>query len=219
MFRRIKIALLLIVIAPALSAQYRYHHPDIFIYPPVNWEQRDADTHDDITPSPWIRYSIDVGSWFSSLNGYNSFATYLSPRIFIPAGSRMMIETGMTFTTGWLPSGMEGETSRHSDMIGYVRGIFAVGEKTTIYGEVAGSLTGRNPLAGSGQTQSVMSGGNFRSYTIGVEHFITPNLRIGASVTSTEGYDPRYPFQAYPGRYSPYRNPGYYSPYHDSWFY
>lgn len=209
MYRWIKIVLLLIMITPALSAQYRYHHPDIFIYPPANW-QGEAEIEDDITPSPWLRYSIDVGTWFSSFNGYNSFSTYLSPRVFIPAGSRMMIETGMTFVTGSMPSYGEGDVSRYSDMIGYIRGIFAVGEKTTVYGEVTGSLTGTNPLAGSGPTQSFMQGGSFRSYTIGVDHFITPNLRVGASVTSTQGYDPRYPFRTNPGYYSPYRNPWYY---------
>lgn len=204
--------IILVMIAPVLHAQYRYHHPDIFIYPPVSYASAPDNTEQsaDAVPSSWLRYSVDAGSWFSSLNGYNSFATYLSPRIFIPAGSRMMIETGLTFVSAWMPGGGEGGTSRYSDMIGYARGIFATGEKTTIYGEVAGSLTGTNPLSGARESQALMPGGNFRSYTIGVEHFITPSLRIGASVTSTQGYDPRYPFSPYSGYRSGYLNPWYY---------
>jgi hypothetical protein len=212
MYRMIKTVVLFIMISPALSAQYRYHHPDIFIYPPVNYTavSDDSEQSSEAVPSPWLRYSVDAGSWFSSMNGYNSFGTFLSPRMFIPAGSRMMIETGLTFVSAWMPSGGEGGASRYSDMIGYARGIFATGEKTTIYGEVAGSLTGTNPLSGAGESQILIPGGNFRSYTIGVEHFITPNLRIGASVTSTQGYDPRYPFSPYSRYRSDYLNPWYY---------
>lgn len=212
MFRRIIILVFLVMITGVLQAQYRYHHPDIFIYPPVNFASASNDSEQSIeaVPSPWLRYSVDAGSWFRSMNGYNSFATFLSPRIFIPAGSRMMIETGLTFVSAWMPGGAGGAASRYSDMIGYARGIFATGEKTTIYGEVAGSLTGTNPLYGAGESQALMPGGNFRSYTIGVEHFITPGLRIGASITSTQGYDPRYPFSPYSRYRSDYLNPWYY---------
>jgi hypothetical protein len=212
MLRWIIISLFMVMSSTVLNAQYRYHHPDIFIYPSVNHRAApdDSEQQNEVFPSPWLRYSVDAGSWFRSMNGYNSFGTYLSPRLFIPAGSRMMIETGLTFVSSWLPSGSEGASSRYSDMIGYARGIFATGEKTTVYGEVAGSLTGTNPLSGTGESQSLMQGGNFRSYTIGVEHFITPNLRIGASVTSTQGYDPRYPFSPYSRYRSDYLNPWYY---------
>jgi hypothetical protein len=212
MLRRIIIFVFLVMITTLLHGQYRYHHPDIFIYPSVNHSAapNDAEQRSDPFPSPWLRYSVDAGSWFRSMNGYNSFGTYLSPRMFIPAGSRMMIETGLTFVSAWMPAEGEGGTSRYSGLIGYARGIFAAGDKTTIYGEVAGSLTGIDPLSGTGESQPLLPGGNFRSYTIGVEHFITPNLRVGASVTSTQGYDPRYPFSPYSRYRSDYMNPWYY---------
>ena len=188
MHRIFAILFFVIQVFPAQS-QYGYHHPEIFYYPPISAGDM-IDSDDGQAESPWLRYSIDAGVFFNSIGGYNSMASFISPKVFIPAGSRFVVEVGGTFISGNLPGQAGDNTGRSNDFIGYARGIFSVNERTTVYGEVARSLYSGNPLAGKG----------FESYTLGMEYFITPSLRIGASVTSVNGIDPRY-------RYSPWGSP------------
>jgi hypothetical protein len=188
MHRIVAILFLLMLVIPA-NSQYRYHHPEIFYYPSIYTGER-GDAGEDQAESPWLRYSIDAGMFFTSLSGYNTMASYISPKVFIPAGSRFMVEVGGTFITGNMPGpGGEGR-GMSNDFIAYARGIFAVNERTTVYGEVAKSLYSGNLPGSKG----------FESYTLGMEYYITPSLRIGASVTSVNGIDPRY-------RYSPWGSP------------
>jgi len=187
--RRITAILFFVLLVLPVKSQYRYHHPEIFYYPSISPGEY-IGSQGDQQESPWLRYSIDAGMFFNSLRGYNTMGTYISPKVFIPAGSRMVIEVGGTFISSRIPGQGGDGTVMSNDFIAYARGIFSVNERTTVYGEVARSLYSGSPFGGKG----------FESYTFGMEYFVTPNFRIGASVTSVSGNDPRY-------RYSPWGSP------------
>lgn len=193
MHRILAILFFSVLLLPA-NSQYRYHHPEIFYYPAISAGEN-IDGQEDQADSPWLKYSIDAGMYFSSLGGYNSMASYISPKVFIPAGSRFIIEVGGTFISGSMPGPSGERNGMSNDFIGYARGIFSVNERTTVYGEVARSLYSGSPLNSKG----------FESYTLGMEYFVTPNFRIGASVTSVNGTDPRHLYSPWG---SPYRYGG-----------
>lgn len=185
--QKIVAILLFAFILIPVSGQYRYHHPGIFYYPAINPGENSDETGIP-AESPWLRYSIETGMMFSSLSGYNSVLSFVSPKVFIPAGSKFVFEVGGTFVSSSFSGGADGFTGRSNDFIGYARGIFSLNERTTVYGEVAKSIYSTNPFGST--NPSALKG--FESYTLGMEYFITPNFRIGASVTSVNGPDPRY---------------------------
>jgi hypothetical protein len=113
--------------------------------------------------------------------------------VFIPAGKRFTIEVGTTFISTRFPGdniGVDGAAGLSNSLITHAAGIFSLNEKTTIYGEVVKSFTTNNPFSDRG----------FERYTFGMEYFITPNFRIGATITTINGNDPRY-------HYSPFNSP------------
>lgn len=184
MRRLVTIIFLALLLAP-LYGQYRYNHPDIFYYPSIEpgTERVDNGYGED---SPWLRYSLETGMSFTSVSGYNIMTSFISPKAFIPVGAKFIAEVGTTFISSRLP-GEDGSSGAVNSMLVYARGIFAVNERTTLYGEVARSLYTDNPLFKNG----------FERYTFGMDYFVTPHFRIGASITTVNGVDPRYLYSPY----------------------
>ncbi len=177
--KKVFIIFLFLLLLSSARAQYNYHHPSIFYYPPVGLgTDPDIDVAADGSYNPGLfSWYLNSGFSFMSLNGLNAMTSWISPKALLPVRSNLVMEVGATFMTTSFPgSGTEG-ANRYNDIIAYARGIYGVNEKLTIYGEAEKSIIA-NPQYGSG----------YQNITLGMEYFLTPHLRFGASITSV-----RYP--------------------------
>lgn len=183
MLKKIIISLFLIFSAIGLRAQYNYSHPEIFQMLHLGPEKYYADKLDNgVSDNPGLQYRLQTGMHFSSLNGFNTASSWLSPKVLLPVNSKVMIEVGASFISTTFPGGEGSELQRINDLITYARGIYSVNENFTVYGQVAKSLLSKPGFENS----------DFESIMMGMEYFITPNLSIGASITSRRGIDPFY---------------------------
>ena len=191
--RRYLIILSLIIFgALSVSAQYDYRRPEIFYMPSPGPEKYYADKLDNgVSDNPGLQYRLQTGMHFSSISNFNVMTSWLSPKVLIPVNSKFMVEVGGMFSSSTLP-GLGDHDSQHiNSLITYARGIYSVNENFTIYGQVAKSLL-------KGQNSNI---NDFESITMGMEYYVTPNFRIGASITSQKGMDPFYLTSPYPYNY------------------
>ena len=176
-----------------VRAQYIYHHPEIFIMPSIAPGIYDYGIDDDnVSDNPGL-YGVylQTGMSFSSLSGFNTITSWISPKAMIPVGSKLMLEIGGTFLSTSYPGTSDGVYNRYTDFIAFARGIYNVNEKLTVWGQYSRSLVNKGPLNRDG----------YESVTMGMEYFITPNMRFGASITSTNGINPFYLTNPYPYTY------------------
>ena len=137
---------------------------------------------DDVSYNPGLRYSLQTGLNFNFLSGFNSVTSFFSPEVFIPVNAKFAFEIGGTFMSTSFNNSVEQFTGRMNDFIAFARGIYSVNKKLIIYGEYARSMFINIPQQGT----------EFESITMGMEYWVTPAFRIGASVTSTTGINPYY---------------------------
>ncbi|GEM_PF-1475026 len=183
MLRKIFILLFFALLSTGLRAQYNYFHPEIFYMPLLGPEKYYADKLDnDVSDNPGLQYRLQSGMQFNSLNGFNTVSSWLSPKVLLPVNSKLMVEVGASFISSSFPGGEDTEYQRINDLITYARGIYSVNESFTVYGQVAKSILSKPGFENS----------DFESIMMGMEYFVTPNFRIGASITSQRGIDPFY---------------------------
>ena len=182
---------LLMLFGMHAQGQSFYRHPEIFYYPSPGPEKYYADKLDnEVSDNPGLQYRMHTGMMFISLYGFNSITSYVSPKLLIPVGTRSVFEVGTTFLSTSFPG--DGSIDRRiNSLVAYARGIYSVNEQMTVWGEVMKSIN----------TGVFNESPNFESITMGMEYSITPNFRIGASITSQKGIDPFYPVAPYPGSY------------------
>lgn len=137
---------------------------------------------DDVSYNPGLRYSLQTGINYNVLSGFNSVTSFFSPELFIPVNAKFAFEVGGTFMTTSFNSSVEQFTGRMNNFIAFARGIYSVNENLIVYGEYARSMLHNFPQQNAG----------FESITMGMEYWVTPSFRIGASVTSTTGINPYY---------------------------
>ncbi|MDT8400936.1 MAG: hypothetical protein RQ743_04510 [Bacteroidales bacterium] len=194
--RKIVMISLIFFMGLNLKGQYPFINPGIFYMPAPGPEKYYADKYDkaDSDDHSWARYQIRTGIMFNSLNGYNSFNSWISPSVLLPVNSRFAISIEGTYINSYFPGFTEeNELGRTSDFIVSVSGIYSVNEKMTIFGQYSKSLMNEGMFGRDG----------FQSMTLGMEFMPLPNFRIGASITSTNGFNPYYIHPAYTP-YSPY---------------
>ena len=188
--KRILIFIVLLTGFQFVSGQSVYNYPEIFYMPSIGPEKFYEDRlNNNISDNPGLQYRLQTGMLFNSLSGFNSFTSYISPKAMLPVGKNFAIELGTTFSTTSFYGDLAGESGRINSLIAYARGVFSVNPKLLVYGEVAKSMI-INPS---------VKDHSFESITMGMEYMVTPNFRIGASVTSRNGFDPFY--MGYPYRY------------------
>jgi hypothetical protein len=176
----------------SVSGQSFYNHPEIFYMPSIGPEKFYEDRlNNNVSDNPGLQYRLQTGMLFSSLSYFNSFTSFVSPGVILPVGKRFAIEVGTTFsTTSFYGEGdADPEAGRINSLLAYARGVFSVNPKLLVYGEVAKSMI-INPSTGYN---------GFESITMGMEYMLSPGFRIGASITSRNGFDPFY--MGYPYRY------------------
>lgn len=179
--RKLLILSILIIGFQYVSGQSFYTRPEIFYMPGLSPEKFYEDRlNNNISDNPGLQYRLQTGMLFSSLSGFNSFTSFVSPKVFLPIGSRFAVEVGTTFTSTSFP-GQNSDTPDHiNSLLTYARGVFSINENLTVYGEVAKSFKIGESLYDT----------NFESFTMGMEYWVTPNFRIGASFTQQNGFDP-----------------------------
>lgn len=181
----------MMMLVPAM-AQYGFRHPSIFYYPPMGLDNRYQDPasgQGSFNPG-LFSYYLNTGMSFNSLNGFNSVSSWVSPKALLPITSRLSLEVGATFLTTSFTGGNDDPMTRYNDVVAFARGIYSVNPKLTLYGEVERSLMKSQPW-----------GRQYESMTFGMEYFITPNLRFGASFTSVTMPDITGIHGPYPGAY------------------
>lgn len=144
-----------------------------------------------ISDNPGLQYRLQTGMQFNSINGFNSISSWLSPKVLLPVNSKIMVEVGATYISTSLPGNEDFENQRINDLITYARGIYSVNQNFTVYGQVAKSFMSKPGFENS----------DFQSIMMGMEYFITPNFRIGASITRQQGIDPFYMTSPYPNSF------------------
>lgn len=137
---------------------------------------------DDVSYNPGMRYSLQTGLNYNFLSGFNSVTSFFSPELFVPVNAKFAIEVGGIFMSTSFNNSVEQFTGRMNDFIAFARGIYSVNENFTVYGEYSRSMLNIIPEQGT----------HFESFTMGMEYWVTPGFRIGASVTSTTGINPYY---------------------------
>lgn len=180
-----------------LSAQNPYINPGIFYMPAPGPEKYFADNNGSTRDEDhsWAQYQVNTGVMFNSLNGFNSAHTWLSPSVLLPVGSKFAVSIGGTYVNSYYPGFNDGESGSTSDFIMNVSGIYSLNEKMTVFGSYSKSLMNNGMFGEKG----------FESMTLGMEFRPLPNVRIGASVTTTNGMNPYYMNSGYfPNRYRPY---------------
>jgi len=189
------ILLITLFISGTVVAQYNYFHPEIFYMPPPGPEKYYADKlNNGISDNPGLQYRLHAGMNFNAISGFSTLTSWVSPKLLLPIGSRLAVEFGAVMSTTSLYGESEGVPERMNRLITYARGIYAVNQNLTVYGQFAKSLYS-NPVSDKS---------DFESITMGMEYYITPNFSIGASVTSQKGFDPFYIGTPYRYGYSPY---------------
>ncbi len=191
-----KLLFILPVIFALLNIQAKGQdiNPGIFYMPAPGPEKYYAENKGDSDSNDhsWARYQIRTGVMFNSLSGFNSVNTWLSPSVLLPVNSKFAVRIEGTFINSFYPGlGEDNERSSTSDFIMNISGIYSVNEKMNIFGNYSKSFVPGGIYGERG----------FESMTFGMEFMPLPNVRIGASVTSTNGINP-YLMQQY---YSPYR--------------
>ena len=191
--RKALVIFLLTLAVTGVSAQYIYHHPEIFIMPAIAPGINDSGIGDkSVSDNPELySFYLHSGMSFSSLSGFNTITSWISPKALIPVGSKLMLEVGGTFLSYSYPGTSDGAFNRYTDFIAYARGIYTMNEKLTVWGQYSRSLANK----------AFFNKDGYESVTMGMEYFITPNLRFGASVTSTNGLNPFYLTNPYPYTY------------------
>ncbi len=182
-------------ISGTIVAQYNYHHPEIFYMPSPGPEKYYADKlTNGFSDNPGLQYRLQTGMNFNAINGFNTLTSWVSPKLLLPLGSRFAVEVGAIMSTSSLYGEMDGAPERMNRLITYARGIYAVNQKLTVYGQFAKSLI----------SSPTPNNNDFESITMGMEYYITPNFSIGASIRSQKGFDPFYMGMPYRYGYSPY---------------
>lgn len=189
--RKIVLISLTLFIGLNMYGQNPFINPGIFYMPAPGPEKYFADKNDATGMDSWAKYQLRTGMAFNSLNGYNSFNSWVSPSALLPVSSKFAVNIGVTYINSFYPGESE-EMSRASDFIMNVSGIYLLNEKTTFYGSYSRSLMNDGLFGNDG----------FESITMGMEYMPFPNFRIGASISTTKGFHPGY---MYPSYYSPYR--------------
>ena len=165
------------------AGQYNFMRPGIFYMPPgAPGRVTTGMNSDDVSYNPGLNFSLETGINISSLSGFNSVTSYFSPELFVPVNSKFSFEVGGIFMSTSFNTSVEQFTDRMNDFIAFARGIYTVNEKLVVYGEFAKSVFTTLPQQNS----------DFESITMGMEYWVTPGFRIGASVTSTTGINPYY---------------------------
>ncbi|MFO7853038.1 MAG: hypothetical protein ACQERS_01815 [Bacteroidota bacterium] len=176
-----------------LNAQFI--NPSIFYMPAPGPEKYYADLNNDSKDHSWARYQIRTGLMFNSLNGYNSFNSWISPSVLLPVNSKFAINIEGTFINSYYPGFNDMEAGNTSDFIMNVSGIYSLNKKMTVFGQYSKSL----------MNEGIFGRKGYESITLGMEFMPLPNFRIGASVTTTNGLNPYYMYPGYmPYRYGPY---------------
>lgn len=194
--RKLLFIALIIFTGMNLHAQYPFNNAGIFYMPAPGPEKYYADKDDDNSydAHSWARYQLQTGVMFNSLNGFNSANTWMSPSVLLPVNSKLAINIGGTYINSFNPGYIDesGEAGRVSDFIMNVSGIYSVNEKMTVYGQYSRSLMDKGLFGREG----------FESVTLGMDYTPLPGVRIGASITTTNGFNPYYMQQGYmPYRY------------------
>ncbi len=183
MLKKMLISLFFVLLSLGAIAQYNYFHPEIFYMPPFGPEKYYADKLDNgVSDNPGLQYRLQTGMQFNSLNGFNTVSSWFSPKVLLPVNSKFMVELGASFISTSFPGGGDTENQRINDLITYARGIYSVNESFTVYGQVAKSLLSKPGFENY----------DYESIMMGMEYFVTPNFRIGASISSYKGIDPFY---------------------------
>ncbi len=178
-----------------LQAQYPFNNAGIFYMPAPGPEKYYADKNDDA--HSWARYQLNTGLMFNSLNGFNSVSTWVSPSVLLPINSKLAVNVGGTYINSFNPGYLNesGEAGPASDFIMNVSGIYSVNEKMTVYGQYTKSLMDEGLFGRDG----------FESMTLGMDYTPLPGVRIGASITTTNGLNPYLMNRGFmPGYYRPY---------------
>ncbi|MFO7755832.1 MAG: hypothetical protein R6V34_07610 [Bacteroidales bacterium] len=207
--RKLLFIALIIFTGMNLHAQYPFNNAGIFYMPAPGPEKYYADKNDDdgSDTHSWARYQLQTGVMFNSLNGFNSVSTWLSPSVLLPVNSKLAINVGGTYINSFNPGDLNesGESGRASDFIMNVSGIYSVNEKMTVYGQFSKSLMDEGLFGRDG----------FESMTLGMDYTPLPGVRIGASITTTNGLNPYMMQQGYmPYHMNRGYMPGYYRPYY-----
>lgn len=196
--RKLIFILPLLLLGLNLAGQNPFINPAIFYMPAPGPEKYYADNNDDGGPDEhaWARYLIRTGIMFNSLNGYNSYNSWISPSVLLPVNSKFALSIEGTYINNYFPRSGEIDAARKSDFILNISGIYSVNEKMMIYGRASKSLLNEGLFGRDG----------FESMTLGMEFRPLPGFSIGASITSTSGYNPYYMYPGYMPyyRYGPY---------------
>ncbi len=181
-----------------VNAQSVFINPGIFYMPAPGPEKYyDTKNGDNISDDhSWARYQIRAGLMINSLSGFNTFNSWISPSVLLPVNSKFVINIEGTYINSFYPGYNEmDELGSTSDFIMNVSGIYSVNEKMTVFGQYSKSLMNEGMFGNKG----------FESMTLGMEFMPLPGFRIGASVTTTNGFNPYYMYPGYmPYRYSPF---------------
>ncbi|HCC72109.1 MAG TPA: hypothetical protein DEQ09_13300 [Bacteroidales bacterium] len=180
-----------------INAQNPFINPGIFYMPAPGPEKYYDDKNDNggSDDHSWAKYQINTGIMFNSLNGYNTFSSWISPSVLLPVNSKFAINIEATYLNTYYPGFDDGQAGRKSDFIMNVSGIYSVNEKMTVFGNYSKSL----------MDQGIFGEKGYQSMTLGMEFRPLPHVRIGASVTTTNGLNPYYMNSGYmPYRYWPY---------------
>ncbi|HDZ41915.1 MAG TPA: hypothetical protein ENH59_09610 [Bacteroidetes bacterium] len=196
--RKIVFISLLILLGLSLKGQNPFINPGIFYMPAPGPEKYYADKNEKggSDDHSWARYQLRTGIIFNSLNGYKSYSSWISPSVLIPVNSKFAVSIEGTYINSYFPGYTEeNEMDRTSDFILNVSGIYSVNEKMTVFGQYSRSLINEGMFGRDG----------FQSMTLGMEFMPLPGFRIGASITSTNGFNPYYMYPSYrPYRYTPF---------------
>jgi len=180
-----------------INAQNLFINPGIFYMPAPGPEKYYADKNENNLSDDhsWARYQLRTGIMFNSLNGFNTFNSWISPSVLLPVNSKFAINIEGTYINSFYPGYNNNEMGTTSDFIMNVSGIYSINEKMTVFGQYAKSLMNEGMFGKKG----------FESMTLGMEFMPLPGFRIGASVTTTNGLNPYYMYPGYmPYRYSPF---------------
>jgi len=193
--RKVLFISIILLLGLNIQGQNPFINPAIFYMPAPGPEKYYADKNenDGSDNHSWARYQIRTGIMFNSLNGYNSFNSWISPSVLLPVNSKLAISIEGTYINSFYPG--NNEMGRTSDFIMSVSGIYSINERMTVFGQYSKSL----------MNEGIFGRDGFESMTLGMEFMPLPGFRIGASITTTNGYTPYYMYPGYlPYHYRPY---------------
>lgn len=208
------------MVACVSHAQSLLHHPLSYFTPAPGTEKYYSDLNKDTRQGhSFIKYSLDVGTTFTGMNGYGSLgSSYLSPSVRYRVSPKIELELGgaimYNFVSGSPVSNMGDSPSSGNNFTSYLfytKGNYQVNEKLNINGAFVKSIA--NDALFYQYPYQVNP--DFESYSLGLNYKLSDAIRIGAHFNFSNGINPYYYSSPLNRRISGFHSP--YDPFYPEW--